>query len=41
MRTCHAYAMQVYTDLGCSVSRIAAGAVEERAAMLLAQCGLN
>ena len=32
---------QVYTDLGCRVSRIAAGTTEQRAAMLLAQCGLN
>eukprot|EP00964_Phaeocystis_antarctica_P058195 scaffold34510_cov52-Phaeocystis_antarctica.AAC.1 len=32
---------QVYTDLGCRVSRIAAGTTEQRAALLLAQCGLN
>ena len=37
----HTYTVQVYTDLGCRVSRIAAGTTEQRAAMLLAQCGLN
>ena len=33
--------MQVYTDLGCRVSRIAEGTTVQRAEMVLAQCNLK